>query len=319
MLYVQASLLALHATELPESRVDAWLRINTPVEVLAEDGDMVRVRLLDRPEEHQVTGWVQGSYLDTELLTVRETWDGVVQARRTRDPESEAMWLERTLAVDPSYSPARTEPLPEEAWLAVCEGNAQGARVELMGRISEEGFTPDVPLKGRQQLVDLSAQHWVRVAPQKPEPIQGSPFVAPFGTEPWNESGWSAYEPGTCEGICEDYAKVVLGPCEDPGAFYVSQPIVKGRGSSVPSRAWVEEGRAWVSIELDGMELRSSVAWSEPGAPPPAEPELRWLYVGEARYALVAQGGANWGGYRVFRVERDKVETDSVQLWGSGC
>ncbi|MCB9763768.1 MAG: hypothetical protein H6739_28625 [Alphaproteobacteria bacterium] len=230
MLFVHASLLALHPGPDADA-VSAWIRINTPVEVLEEDGERVRVRLLDRPPEHPVEGWVAGAFLDTEALTAA---DARLAREKSGDPDERQAWLERALAIDPTdpwherllkreieqnggtwVEPAGTE-------LAMCAGG----RVEYLGLLTEDRFEDRHVWDGtRRQLLDLSARTWLRVEGDHLVPIQGSPFVTPFATETWNEEGANAYTPGTCDAICEVEKKVILGPCETEGTLYVSRPV----------------------------------------------------------------------------------------------
>lgn len=322
MLYVQATLLALHVNEQPDSGVTNWVRINTPVEVLAEQGDMLQVRLMDRPDEHPVTGWVVGEYLDTETVTIRMTHDGHRQALAAGDEELAATWNDRMLAIDPTRAPSRvaygTE-LPTQADIAVCEED----RVQLLGALDADGFHPGVQYTGRRQLRELSAQHWLRVDETSLTPIEGSPFVAPFATGTWNEEGRSAYVSGTCEGICDeegDY-KVVLGPCEDPGALYVSAPIAKPLKPK-NDRVEVDGYRGRWIVETGGMEVRADVTFGDHYDPDDIAdlPSRTWLQVGDRRFVFLPTDGKSWGGMRVYEVtDAGVLFQHEVGLFGSGC
>lgn len=320
MLYVQASLLALHVNEQPDSATSHWARINTPVEVLDERGDMLQVKLLDRPDEHAITGWVVGEYLDTEAVTLRLATDQVREAQHlTQDDELVEQWTARRDALSPQWN---REPDPT-AFVGYCETD----RVMLLGTLSEaDGFTATPHADGtRRQLRELSAQHWLRITDGKnPEPIVGSPFVQPFATGTWNEEGRSAFAPGACDGICDDESenKVVLGPCEDPGALYVSSHVVEWTAPR-NDEVRIEDGMGLWSVMAGPMRIEVQATFQDrygDGTDVPPMPHRTWIQVGERRYAIVGQDGSNWGGVMVFEVtDRGVLHTTDIGLYGSGC
>ena len=310
MLYVQASLLALHVNEQPDSATSHWVRINTPVEVLDERGDMLQVRLLDRPEEHPVTGWVVGEYLDTEVVTLRVAHDNVFQ-HRAGDDELLEMWSSRRDALSNQWN---REPEPV-AHVGYCETD----RVMYLGTLSEaEGFTPatsGTPLRG------LSTHHWMRVGE---EPVVGSPFVQPFRTGTWNEEGRSAFAPGSCDGICdsEEEYKTVLGPCEDDGAFYVSSHVVTSPRTPPQDRVEIVENvGTWIG-GAGGMEIRIQTTYQNRygDGDPPVMPTRTWLDVGDRRFLFLPTDGKTWAGMRVYELLDDgMIQEDEVGLYGRGC
>ena len=205
--YVQASLLNLRAEPEPESRIEAWVRIGTSVEVDDESGDWVHVSLTNRPDEHPVSGWVLGRYLDVDRPTR-------ASIGKIDDPGERASRL--------AAFTGEVDDIVERTHLAMCDGR----RAEYLGFFDTQGAFVDraeweAP---RQELMDLSAVHWTMVDPTgSTRAIQGSPFVKPFQTDRWNEEGANPFAPGSCTGICDGPTHTILGPCDREGTLFVSR------------------------------------------------------------------------------------------------
>lgn len=344
-LYVQASTLALRDT--PNGQIEAWLRINTPVEVLDEDGDMVRVRLSARPAEHPVEGWVAGEYLGLETLHWSDAQKAAGTASRLGAVEQEQAWKERKNALHAWYDPADESPVE----LAIC----QYGRVELLGTWTGEDFVDTSAELDRARALDLSAHHWVRIEGSDWQLIEGSPFVTPFAAETWNEVEPSAYPPaptGADDPIGEP--KIVLGPCETEGAVFTSRPLRLPKAEE-PNEHQVEELERYAELAL-GSRLENArpsaqhgrvdlvasndrsvvfatlAPWGVPIASrvvtmkyddngrPIELPDPVWIEVGDyGALAIVPWTAGHTRGAHVWEFDRGGVEHQEILLAGGGC
>ncbi|MCB9689154.1 MAG: SH3 domain-containing protein [Alphaproteobacteria bacterium] len=363
-LYVQASTLALRDGSRAEAAVVGWLRVNTAVEVLEEKDDRVRVRVGGRPEGHPVEGWVLGSYLDPQRLTVARAQDEGSRAGTAGDQDGAQAWAERWLALDPTsrHAAAAVRTLAEARGdratfarladetvrIAACDGQ----RVELIASMAADGSITDAHTwDGRRStLVQLSGEPWVEIRGGQPVPVEGSPFVRPFATDAWNEHDASPWTPGTCEGICEDQKKIVLGPCEVAGTLYVTgtpraagiQPGATPSPTASTVTGFVGGDATWsadVQIGARSVLLANgpqqggmlvsggastwvpltSFHYEDDG--PPHRPWVpNALTVGDQRLVVVArQDGGHHGGWVVVVVEPELVRVETIGTWGTGC
>lgn len=213
-----------------------WLHVDTAVEVLEESDDRVRVRVGGRPEDHPVEGWLMGKYLDPRKLTVARAQEEQSRAFAAGDVDAAQAWAERWSALDPtSRQAADVRALAETRgdWatlarlaeetvrIAACDGQ----RAELIASVAADGHVTDAhTFDGRRSsLVQLSQEPWVEIRGGRPVPVEGSP--------------------GTCDGICQDARKIVLGPCEVAGTLFVTRaPLaaeIRASGEPSPSASTV--------------------------------------------------------------------------------
>lgn len=317
MLFVQASLLAIHVSGQPSAPVSHWARINTPVEVLDEQGEMLKVTLLDRPNEHPVTGWVHVGYLDAEPITVKQALGRIQHAKHDLEDEAAVeMWTDRRNALRPQYI-GQPDPV---AHIAYCDSD----RAVLMGQVdADRGFSRTahtseltVPLRS------LSTLNWMVIRDDALETVQGSPFVQPFTTGTWNEEGRSAYAPGSCDGICDEEAfNIVLGPCDDPGAVLVSSTAARPM-APVQDRVEVVDNVGLWLVERADMEIKVRARFGSHYSPDVVaiEPSRQWVRVGTRRWAFLSKGADNYNGIGVYEVTDEGVlENAYIRLHGSGC
>lgn len=227
--WVQADVLNLRVAPESGSLILARARIGTGVEVMEERGGWKRVRLVGRPADYPVEGWVSGDYLGSKLdaAAYREL------SIRAEDPNKACAYLERALVVD-GADPTHWDEVAEcrgrgsnvegaaEArarasgdvtmWIGVCDGN----RVELVGRVDPGGEARGVE---GATLDDLAIASWYT----GDRPVLGTPFATPFLTNNWNEQEPSAWRPNP-ETEMGDHA-VVLGPCTARGVVYSTLPL----------------------------------------------------------------------------------------------
>jgi hypothetical protein len=202
-----------------------------------------------------------------------------------------------------------------------------------VGQVHDIGFTP-VGLNPTPEPTQFSAVHWMRLVPGQSslEPIQGSPFVRPFRTLQWNEAHANPYTPGTCEGVCDGSQVVVLGPCDQDGTVFVSQPVTPGaartHSPTYSPTAWLQvrrsasmEGhyaRQVVTVAQPGMESRIGTGYTE--GSPSLDPGV-WFGVGDAWIGVVPLVDETTLGWTVVRVQVDPggIESWAVRLQGMGC
>ena len=227
--WVQADVLNLRLDPRMESPALAQARIGTGVEVVESQGSWRRVRLLGRPSDHPVEGWVEGSFLGGRV-DARDLWRQVEEAT---EADLAVTLAERALALDGSDS-SRWDELAElrqhvgdlagaaasraraagdvPMWVGVCDGE----RVELVGRLEPGG---ELGLKvAAAPLDELASASWFT----GDRPMVGTPFATPFLTHAWNQTEPNPWSPSpTAEGD----PVVVLGPCSSPGLVYSTLPI----------------------------------------------------------------------------------------------
>jgi len=321
MHFVQASLLAMHINAQPDSKIGHWVHINTPVEILSVQKQMIEVRLVDRPDEHPVTGWVDRDYLSETPITFQIAQSQLSAAQMRGDVHESTIWNERLVALNPTHAGSWAglgDLPPTTAQVAICEGE----RAHLLGTLSDDGFQPGGHWDGTQeQLEMLSTHRWLRVGKSGLTPVSHSPFVSPFATPTWNERGYSAYASGTCDGICDEQLSVVLGPCDNPGSLYVSAPIAIPT-DPVSDRVEVT-GRVgeWV-VATNNTEVRVPVTWADEQIEDVVAPlpQRTWLLVSQKRIVFLHAESDNWAGIEVFEVTPKGVQNQgSVQLYGVGC
>lgn len=314
--HVQASLLQLRQAPDAEAAPVAWLRIGTAVDVVDEEGEWVQVHVTDRPDAFPVSGWVRGRFLDVDAPTPEGLERDALLARQVED---RATLRDRRMALL-GGEVDRAEPVH----VAVCEGE----RVELLGVVEPDGSFSDRSqwTPSRSQLLDLSALHWTETVPGgEPAPISGSPFVRPFVTERWNEQDPSPFAPGTCDGICETAAHVILGPCEQAGTLYTSQPVASGSlGSEVVSETvhqpYGDYQRLTWTLRSDGWSASVDLGETELGDTTPQTrqthhvvlPGGRVLAVGEIRRATVR-------GWSLLLADEGGFQEQALYLEGWGC
>ena len=124
MRYVMASRLNLRSA--PGGAKSGRLSINTPLELLATEGDQVKVRVNNGKE-----GWVPASYLTAEPLTLdralRETGEA-------QNPEERLSWAQRAAALD-----GRSK----EALTSLAEAYRAAGKPALADKVAKQADWPD--------------------------------------------------------------------------------------------------------------------------------------------------------------------------------
>lgn len=333
-LYVQATTLALR--DAPTGSVEGWLHINTPVEVLDEEGQMVRIRLADRPDEHPVEGWVAGTFLGLSPLTHEQAQRAASTARRLGAEDQAEAWRERRDALAPGYDWADETPIE----VAVClDGAAQ-----LLGTWDGEDFEAS-----QATALELSGHRWVRKDGASWRPVDGSPFIRPFQREVWNA------DPSPFGSAWGDGGEVatVLGPCSDEEALYLSRPLkipeatapedlervglLKGRldfhaggwstdrvtqadhaidivASNAQQTAWLSNGPFGpFRVTVESMHYEPY-----PHGPMPL-PQVHRVESESGTLVVIPWGASHRSGAHVFVMGRRSMEQHTVELSGSGC
>jgi hypothetical protein len=240
--FVIADAVRLRDAATPDALEVARLRIGTEVVVTGRDGDRVRVRMVDRPEDWPIEGWMPerlvGGPPSVEALVAAadaaSTADRVVLLERAvaLDPQREDVWR----SLDGAYDAAgitvgrRTRPGDEGGWVGVC----RRGRTELVARVDADGVV--APAAGwevdpdalRAEISRVAAGPWFVAPTGAPEVVMGTPFPAPFLTAAWNDdpSPWAPQpDPET------DANVIVLGPCVADGPV-ATVPLWSARASA---------------------------------------------------------------------------------------
>lgn len=247
-LYVQAQGLRLRATASPTSPAVAVVRVNTPVTLLAQEGDRVQVRLQGRPDDRAITGWIPADLLDEAPLSLGDALEAAAQAP---DAEQTQRWLERAVAIDPSHpllwvaladvatergdlrvaAQARAQADGEApVYLARCDGGRAELAARYTAKAGWEALTAGTwegladgalePLRGT-----LALQTWYAAGPAGSQQLDGTPFARPFYAPIWNEDGGDAWAAGRDlnDEIPQD--KLALGPCPEGADLLATAPL----------------------------------------------------------------------------------------------
>ena len=210
----------VHLRDQPDGEVMARLRINTAVEILAERGAWVKIRMVERPPEAEVIGWMRGDLLTAHRLGVAAA---VERSTNATSVDEALSWAQRAVAADGTNEKARnrldelggTPQSETSGWIGVCK---QG-RVLLAGRFDNlEVETLDALERSvvEDAIVTLGGAAWFFEGTYA---VSGTPFVRPFRTSSFNDGG-SAY----VGNIDRDDEIIVLGPCRNDGVVYVTKP-----------------------------------------------------------------------------------------------
>jgi len=312
--WVQEPEVGLRVAPSERSTVLSRARIGTAVDVVEASGTWRRIRLLGRPSDVPVEGWVVQGVLGGRVRS-GDLWAAVDEA------EAEVVALEaleRALSLDGTdairwaqlgrlrealddsegAAQARRRGLGEvDMWVAVCDGD----RVELAARIDPTGAVtgagPHVPLES------LAVSTWYRGE----EALLGTPFATPFRTNSWNEPDPSPWRPAASDPIGE--TTVVLGPCSQDGAVYSTLPLSPRSphpGSVSQASAVLETLPA--ASRLYGLRVRSPVtetgmievqlevetAWMSCGGVDPSRHQATGLAVLDAPGDMPLRFGGPW-------------------------
>jgi hypothetical protein len=210
-MYVQGSSLNLRAKPAAEAEVLERLSINTPLEVLGQDGTFAEVRTEDGRR-----GYVVAEFIAAAEVAVA---DALARAKAAKDPADRLSWAQRAAAIDPT-----DEVLGELEAAYEATGDAEGA-----ARVQRERRWPH----GLMLLAADRPVPQIDLAEEAAPPAGGTPVSAEalrrrFRLSP-NEAGWLLLDEGPAMRVSLAGARKIAVPrCEPAGStvVFVGAPAV---------------------------------------------------------------------------------------------
>ena len=278
-LVVQGSLVRLRQEPSEQAPVVARLHLGTPLTLLEERAEWVRVSVAEHPG---LDGWVSGRLLGgvapTEALRKRallaegtprfaEAAERLVASEGTRVQDLQLLeraYAQAGRAADAAQVRARLDGR-ESFLLAECR---QG-RALLAARVTADGVDAladadkgALPLLQRA-LREVDALPWFEATRAGAVRVPGSPFARPRLAPVWNEGSDALQGEMGPDG---SEAKLVLGPCTRDGALLATTPLalleaggvsasaaesaMRQAGRALPATPWNASGAVQVGVEV---------------------------------------------------------------------